>query len=61
MFVGPLLGLIATVVSLRVNFLVGAAITVPTLYLYLRSLRKGPERRIGGREREEQTAASVAE
>ncbi|MEZ4520723.1 MAG: MFS transporter [Thermomicrobiales bacterium] len=39
MFVGPLLGLIATVVSLRVNFLVAAAIVVPALYLYLRTMR----------------------
>lgn len=39
MFLGPVLGLIATVVSLRVNFLVSAAIIVPALYLYLRSLR----------------------
>jgi DHA3 family tetracycline resistance protein-like MFS transporter len=39
MFGGPLLGLIATVVSLRANFLVTAAIILPALYLYVRTLR----------------------
>jgi DHA3 family tetracycline resistance protein-like MFS transporter len=39
MFGGPVLGLIATVVSLRVNFLVSAAIVLPALYLYVRTLR----------------------
>ena len=38
MFVGPVLGLIATVISLRVNFLVAAAIITPALYLYLRTM-----------------------
>ena len=40
MFGGPVLGLIATVVSLRVNFLVSAVIVLPALYLYLRTLRQ---------------------
>lgn len=39
MFGGPVLGLIATVVSLRVNFLVTAAIVLPALWLYTRTLR----------------------
>ncbi len=39
MFVGPILGLIATVVSLRANFIVAAAIIMPALYLYWRSLQ----------------------
>jgi DHA3 family tetracycline resistance protein-like MFS transporter len=42
MFVGPVLGLIATVISLRVNFIVAAAIITPALYLYLRTLRGDP-------------------
>ncbi len=41
MFGGPVLGLIATLVSLQVNFLVSAAIILPALYLYLRTLRVG--------------------
>ncbi len=66
MFIGPVLGLIATIVSLRVNFLVSAGIITPALYLYLRSLRDGPEKRIGstGRivdEGDEQPVGSVGE
>lgn len=38
MFGGPVLGLIATLVSLRVNFLVTAAIVLPTLWLYVRTI-----------------------
>ncbi len=43
MFGGPVLGLIATVFSLQVNFLVTAVIILPTLYLYLRTLRHSDE------------------
>lgn len=39
---GPLLGIIATVVSLEVGFLAGAAILLPALWLYRRSIRNGP-------------------
>ena len=38
---GPILGLIATAVSLRFSFLVVAAILTPTLYLYIRTIRHG--------------------
>lgn len=57
MFIGPVLGLIATVVSLRFNFLVTAAIILPALYLYLRSLRSGARLVTGNRE--EQAAEST--
>ncbi|CAN5635394.1 tetracycline efflux MFS transporter TetA(P) [soil metagenome] len=64
MFIGPVLGLIATVVSLRFNFLVTAAIILPALYLYLRSLRSGARLVTGnGKEysgnREERAAEST--
>lgn len=38
---GPILGLIATAISLRFSFLVVAAILTPTLYLYVRTIRHG--------------------
>jgi DHA3 family tetracycline resistance protein-like MFS transporter len=53
MFGGPVLGLIATLVSLQVNFLVSAAIILPALYLYLRTLRVGNREEVtGNRERQ---------
>ena len=66
MFLGPVLGLIATLVSLRVNFMVSAAIIMPALYLYVRSLRSDTRLvpAVGEalvEEREEQAAERVGE
>lgn len=66
MFVGPVLGLIATVVSLRANFIVSAAIITPALYLYFRSMRSD-SRLVSAageppvEEREERAAGGVGE